>query len=190
MKLTPLGIEGAWLAESPVWIDERGFFREWFKAEDILSATGIDFSIQQANISQSQHGVIRGIHYSLAPQGQAKWVTCVQGSILDVVVDIRPTSTTYKQHVFVDLNGNAGRALLIGSGLGHGFLALEDNTLISYMLTSAYSPEFEFEIQPTDPELNIDWNLQLIGGASVVVSEKDAQAPSLAERLAEGKLPK
>ena len=99
MKLTPLGIEGAWLAESPVWSDERGFFREWFKAEDILSATGIDFSIQQANISQSQHGVIRGIHYSLAPQGQAKWVTCVQGSILDVVVDIRPTSTTYKQHV-------------------------------------------------------------------------------------------
>ena len=190
MKLTPLDIDGVWLAESPVWSDDRGFFREWFKSEDVKAATGIDFSIQQANISQSQRGVIRGIHYSLAPQGQAKWVTCVQGSILDVVVDIRPKSPTYKKHIVVDLQGNEGRALLIGPGLGHGFLALEDNTSISYLLSSPYSPDVEYEIQPTDPELNIDWHLQLIGGVGVVISDKDAQAPTLAERLAEGKLPK
>ena len=73
--------------------------------------------------------------------------------------------------------------------MGHGFIALEDNTSISYLLSSPYSPEFEFEIQPTDPELNIDWHLQLIGGVGVVISSKDAQAPTLAERLAEGKLP-
>ena len=190
MKLTPLGIDGVWLAESPVWSDDRGFFREWFKSEDVLATTGINFSIQQANISQSQRGVIRGIHYSLAPQGQAKWVTCVQGSILDVVVDIRPKSPTYKKYIVVDLQGNEGRALLIGQGLGHGFLALEDNTSISYLLSSPYSPDVEFEIQPTDPELNIDWHLQLIGGVGVVISDKDAQAPTLAERFAEGKLPK
>ena len=190
MKLTPLEIEGAWLAESPVWSDERGSFREWFKAEDVKAVTGYDFSIQQANISQSQRGVIRGIHYSLAPQGQAKWVTCVQGSIIDVVVDIRPKSPTYKKYIAVDLQGNEGRALLIGPGLGHGFIALEDNTSISYLLSSPYSPEFEFEIKPTDPELNIDWHLQLIGGVGVVISSKDAQAPTLAERFAEGKLPK
>jgi dTDP-4-dehydrorhamnose 3,5-epimerase len=190
MKLTPLGIEGAWIAESPVWSDERGFFREWFKSGDIKADTGIDFSIQQANISQSQRGVIRGIHYSLASQGQAKWVTCVIGSILDVVVDIRPNSPTYKKYVAVELKGNEGRALLIGAGLGHGFLALEDNTTISYLLSSPYSPEFELEIQPTDPEINIDWHLSLIGGVGVIVSPKDAQAPTLAERLAEGKLPK
>jgi len=190
MELTPLGIEGVWLAESPVWSDDRGFFREWFKSADVKAATGIDFYIQQANISQSQRGVIRGIHYSLAPQGQAKWVTCVSGSILDVVVDIRPNSPTYKKYVSVDFKGNEGRAILIGAGLGHGFLALEDNTTISYLLSSPYLPEFEFEIQPTDPEINIDWHLNSIGGVGVVVSPKDAQAPTLAERLAEGKLPK
>jgi dTDP-4-dehydrorhamnose 3,5-epimerase len=190
MKLTPLEIEGAWLAESPVWSDARGFFREWFKAEDVKAVTGFDFSIQQANISQSQRGVIRGIHYSLAPQGQAKWVTCVQGSIIDVIVDIRPKSPTYKKYIVVDLQGNEGRALLIGPGLGHGFIALEDNTFISYLLSSPYSPEFEFEIKPTDPEINIDWQLQLIGGVDIVISSKDAQAPTLAEQFAEGKLPK
>lgn len=190
MKFTPLGIEGAWLAESPIWSDERGFFRQWFKSEDVLASTGIDFETQQANISQSQRGVIRGIHYSLAPQGQAKWITCVQGSLLDVVVDIRPNSSTYKKYVVVDLKGNEGRAILIGAGLGHGFLALEDNTIISYLLSSTYSPEFEFEIKPTDADLNINWHLELIGDVGVVVSPKDAQAPTLAERLAEGKLPK
>lgn len=190
MKLRPLGIEGVWLAESPVWSDERGFFREWFKSERVKATTGIDFSVQQANISQSQRGVIRGIHYSLAPQGQSKWVTCVQGSILDVVVDIRPKSPTYKKYIVVNLQGNEGRALLIGSGLGHGFLTLEDNTSISYLLSSPYSPEFEFEIQPTDPELNIDWHLQLIGDTSVIISDKDAQAPTLAELIGQGKLPK
>jgi len=189
MEIKPLGIEGVWLAESPVWSDDRGYFREWFKSEDVLAATGIDFVIKQGNISQSQRGVIRGIHYSLAPQGQAKWVTCVQGSILDVVVDIRPSSPTYKKYELVDLKGNDGRSLLIGAGLGHGFLALEDNTAISYLLSSPYSPEFEFEIQPTDPELNINWYLELIGGAGIVVSPKDAQAPTLADRLTEGKLP-
>lgn len=189
MEFIPLSIKGAWLAESPVWSDDRGFFREWFKSEDVLVATGIDFAIQQANISQSQRGVIRGIHYSLAPQGQAKWVTCVNGSIRDVIVDIRPSSPTFKKNIIIDLKGNEGRALLIGAGLGHGFLALEDNTTISYLLSSAYSPEFEFEIQPTDPELNINWQLELIGDIGVVVSSKDAQAPTLAERLAEGKLP-
>jgi dTDP-4-dehydrorhamnose 3,5-epimerase len=190
MELTPLGIEGAWLAESPIWSDNRGFFREWFKSEDIYSTTGIAFSIQQANISCSQRGVIRGIHYSLAPDGQAKWVTCVQGSILDVVVDIRPNSATFKKFEVIALKGNEGRSVLISPGLGHGFLSLEDNTSISYLLSSPYSPDFEYEIQPNDPELSIDWHLELIGGLGVVVSPKDEQAPTLAERLAEGKLPK
>lgn len=189
MKLLPLGIEGVWLAESPVWSDDRGFFREWFKSEDIYEATGIDFSIQQANISRSKRGVIRGIHYSLAPEGQAKWVTCVQGSILDVVVDIRPASTTFKKYEIVKLNGEEGRSLLIGAGLGHGFLTLEENTTISYLLSSPYSPNFEYEIQPTDPELSIDWHLELIGGHEVVISPKDTQAQTLREMQTSGKLP-
>lgn len=189
MELTPLGIEGAWLAQSPVWSDERGFFREWFKSEDIKNVTGIDFFIQQANISLSHRGVIRGIHYSLAPEGQSKWVTCVRGSILDVVVDIRPDSPTFKQCEFVKLNGNEGKALFIGAGLGHGFLSLEDDTTISYLLSSPYSPKFEYEILPNDPELDINWHLELLGGDGAIISNKDASAPTLAEQLANKKLP-
>jgi dTDP-4-dehydrorhamnose 3,5-epimerase len=186
MKLTPLGFDGAWLAESPVWSDPRGFFREWFKSEDIFAGTGINFSIQQANISQSQRGVIRGIHYSLAPQGQAKWVTCVDGSIRDVIVDIRPSSPTFRKSVFVELNGLDGRAVLIGPGLGHGFASLADSSTIAYLLSSPYSPTEEFEINPMDPDLGINWGVAL---AEVSLSEKDKLAPSIAERHGQGKLP-
>lgn len=189
MKLTPLGIEGAWLAESPMLIDERGFFREWFKAEEVLTASGVEFEIQQANISQSQRGVIRGIHYSLVPQGQAKWVTCASGHVLDVIVDLRPRSATFKKVVQVDLRGEEARALLIGTGLGHGFLALEDNSVLTYLLSSPYSPQDEYEINPMDSDLNIDWPLGLVGETGLIISYKDAQAPSLAQRMLDGKLP-
>jgi len=189
MQLTPLGIEGAWLAESPIWADERGFFREWFKRQDVLEVTGIDFSSQQANVSRSNRGVIRGIHYSLAPEGQAKWVTCISGAILDVIVDIRPGSPTFGKVEYVDLRGDEGRAVLIDRGLGHGFISLEDETFVSYLLSSPYKPEFEFEIQPTDPELGINWHLELIGGVGFVTSAKDAQAPTLEERRTEKRLP-
>ncbi|CAB4334874.1 MAG: dTDP-4-dehydrorhamnose 3,5-epimerase [Actinobacteria bacterium] len=185
MKLTPLGIEGAWLAESPIWSDERGFFREWFKAEDVLAATGIDFAIQQANISQSQRGVIRGIHYSIAPQGQAKWITCVSGSIRDVIVDIRPSSPTFGKSVLVDLEALDGKAVLIGAGLGHGFASIAPSSTIAYLLSSPYSPSEEFEINPLDSELGIDWGVDLF---EVSLSEKDKAAPSLAVRVKEGKL--
>ena len=187
MKLTPLGIDGAWVAESPVWSDDRGFFREWFKSEEVLVATRINFSIQQANISQSQRGVIRGIHYSLAPQGQAKWVTCVNGSIRDVIVDIRPSSPTFGKSVLVDLDGLDGRAVLISAGLGHGFASLAHSSTIAYLLSSPYSPTEEFEINPMDQELGIDWG---VDSAEVSLSDKDKAAPSLAERHKEGNLPK
>jgi dTDP-4-dehydrorhamnose 3,5-epimerase len=190
MRLEPLEIEGAWIAESTVWTDDRGSFREWFKASDVVNATGIYFSVEQANLSHSNQGVIRGIHYSLAPMGQSKWVTCIQGSILDVIIDIRPNSPTYRKYQILKLTSNEGRAVLIGNGLGHGFIALEENTLVSYLLSSPYAPEFEFEIHPTDSELNIDWQLELIGGRGTIISTKDANAPTLAERLAQGKLPK
>ena len=186
MELKPLGIEGAWLAESPVWSDERGFFREWFKSKDVKAATGIDFSIQQANISQSQRGVIRGIHYSLAPQGQAKWITCINGSIRDLIVDIRPSSPTFGKSVHCDLDGQDGKAILIGAGLGHGFASLAHSSTIAYLLSSTYSPADEFEINPLDQALGIDWGVDL---AEVSLSEKDKLAPSLTERHKEGKLP-
>ena len=186
MKLTPLGIDGAWLAESPVWSDDRGFLREWFKSEDVKAATGRNYGIEQANISISSRGTLRGIHYSIAPRGQAKWITCVSGSIQDVIVDIRPESKTFGQWIDVELEGDSGKAVLISARLGHGFLALEDNTAVAYLVSTPFSPTDEFEINPLDIEIAIDWHMDL---SELEISEKDKNAPSLAERLAEGKLP-
>ena len=187
MKLSPLGVEGAWLAESPIWKDDRGFFREWFKAEDVHRETGVDFSIQQANVSKSQRGVIRGIHYSIAPRGQAKWITCVAGSIQDVIVDIRPESRTFGRWIDVELKGDSGKAVFISKGLGHGFLAMEDDTVVTYLVSTPFSREDEFEINPLDVEIGINWRLD---STLLKISEKDQVAPSLSARLADGKLPK
>lgn len=187
MKLTPLEIDGVWLAESPIWSDDRGFFREWFKSEGLKAATGREFGIEQANISLSSAGTLRGIHYSIAPRGQAKWVTCVSGSIQDVIVDIRPDSKTFGQWIDVELKGDSGKAVLISEGLGHGFLALEDNTTVAYLVSTPFSPTDEFEINPLDENIGIKWVMDL---SSLKISEKDKTAPTLVERLAEGKLPK
>jgi dTDP-4-dehydrorhamnose 3,5-epimerase len=187
MELKPLGIDGAWLASSPVWADARGSFREWFKSADIKAATGHEFDVQQANISVSARGVTRGIHYSLAAVGQAKWVTCVTGAIRDVIVDIRPESATYGKHVVVDLVGGDGQVVLIGVGLGHGFVSLQNDSVVAYLVSSPFSPTEEFEINPLDPAIGIDWGMP---ADELLLSPKDAAAPSLAERLAVGKLPK
>jgi dTDP-4-dehydrorhamnose 3,5-epimerase len=186
MKLTPLGIDGAWLAESPVWSDDRGFFREWFKSEDIKKETGRDFGIEQANISLSSRGTLRGIHYSVAPRGQAKWITCVAGSIKDVIVDIRPDSKSFGQWIEVELRGDSGKAVLISEGLGHGFLALEDNTAVAYLVSTPFSPTHEYEINPLDEQIGIQWGMET---SDLKISDKDMKAPTLAEQLAKGNLP-
>ena len=187
LKLTPLSIEGAWLVESPVWSDDRGFFREWFKSQDVKNAVGRDFGIAQANISLSSKGTLRGIHYSMATGGQGKWITCVSGSIKDVIVDIRQDSKTFGQWIEVELSGDTGKAVFISEGLGHGFVALEDNTAVAYLVSTPFSPSDEFEIYPLDNEIGIKWGMDL---SELKISTKDKNAPSLAERLAEGKLPK
>jgi len=186
MNLTPLGIDEVWLAESPIWSDDRGFFREWFKSEDIRHATGKDFGIEQANISLSSRGTLRGIHYSIAPRGQAKWITCVAGAIKDVIVDIRPESQTFGQWIEVELSGNSGKAVFISEGLGHGFVALQDNTAVAYLVSTPFSPTDEFGINPLDEKVGINWGMDM---SQLKISEKDKKAPTLIERLAEGKLP-
>jgi dTDP-4-dehydrorhamnose 3,5-epimerase len=148
--------------------------------------TGSEFNGQQANISTSARGVLRGIHYSLAKAGQAKWVTCVNGSIKDVIVDIRTESTTFGKHIEVDLESGDGKAVLIGKGLGHGFVSLENDTAVAYLVSSPFSPTEEFEINPLDPAIGIDWGLDL---EDLLLSPKDSVAPTLAERAIQGKLP-
>lgn len=186
MNLIPLGIEGAWLAESTVWKDDRGFFREWFKLESVKSITGRNFGIEQANISISSKGTLRGIHYSLAPQGQAKWVTCISGSLQDVIVDIRPGSPTFGKWIDVELCGDSGKNVFIGEGLGHGFNALEDNTAVAYLVSTPFSSTQEFAIHPLDEKIGINWKTPLI---DLKISDKDQNAPTLAELFIERKLP-
>ena len=187
MEFTPLGIEGAWLAQSSVWSDDRGFFREWFKSERIEQILGRDFKVEQANISSSTKGTVRGIHYSLAAKGQAKWVTCVSGLIKDVIVDIRPNSKTYGKWIEVELSGTSGNAVMIGEGLGHGFISLADVSTVAYLVSSPFSPSEEFEINPLDEEIAINWGLPI---SELKISDKDKKAPELKLRLKEGKLPK
>jgi dTDP-4-dehydrorhamnose 3,5-epimerase len=185
MKLTPLGIDGAWLAESPVWSDDRGYFREWFKSADFKKATGRDFGFEQANISVSSQGTLRGIHFSNNSRGQAKWITCVTGSIWDVIVDIRPNSPTFKKWIAVELKSTHGEAVFISEGLGHGFLALEDMTSVAYLVSTPYSPPDEHEINPLDEVLGIEWPIPV---SQLKISTKDSAAPTLNQVLALGKL--
>ena len=187
MKSTPLEIDGVWLIESPVFRDERGLFREWFKLEAVEEFVGRKFEIAQANVSLSSKGTLRGIHYSMAPKGQAKWVTCVAGSIKDVIVDIRPSSSTFGKWIEVELSGDTGKAVFISEGLGHGFLALEDNTVVSYLVSTAFSAAVEYEINPLDQKIGINWGITL---DLMKISEKDRMAPSLSGQLELGNLPK
>jgi dTDP-4-dehydrorhamnose 3,5-epimerase len=173
-KFTPLKIEGAWLIESEVHTDIRGYFREWFRGDELERETGIKFNPIQANLSRSSRGVIRGIHFSNAKAGQAKFITCITGRIMDVVVDVRPTSATFMKWDAVDLYPNSGRSLFIAGNLGHAFQALEDETAIAYLLSSNYSPENELAINPLDSDLAIRWAI-----SSPLLSAKDSSASGL-----------
>jgi len=174
MKITPLGIEGAWLLESPVHPDDRGVFREWFKL-DGLKDNGLPiFKVKQANTSISAVGVIRGIHFSNVQNGQAKIVTCTFGSVLDVIVDLRPESHSFGSHIQIRLSALEGKSIYISKGLGHAFQSLEDNSTISYLLDKEYNPEEEFGITPLDSNLNISWNK-----SGLTISKKDTDAPTM-----------
>lgn len=185
MKFEKMGIEGAWITYSQSHDDERGSFKEWFRSDKSLSETNFDFDVKQSNASTSKRGVIRGIHYSLHPSGQWKWITCVSGSVFDVVVDIRPDSPTFKSVKQVNLTEHNGLGVLIQESLGHAFQAQSENAIVVYNLNSVYAPEFEYEINPLDAELGIDWPI-----SESIISTKDFSAPSLAQRGSELKLPK
>jgi dTDP-4-dehydrorhamnose 3,5-epimerase len=150
----------------------------------VKAATGRVFEIEQANISFSSAGTLRGIHYSIAPKGQAKWITCVSGSIQDVIVDIRPDSKTFGQWFDVELKGDS---VFISEGLGHGFLALDDNTAVVYLMSTPYSPADEFGINPLDEDIGIKWRVNV---EELLISKKDFIAPSLENMLKNGTLPK
>ena len=184
MNLRELDIAGLYVAESRVFGDDRGYFREWFKLSDFESV-GLSFSTEQSNLSLSTRNVVRGLHYSMAPRGQAKVVTCVYGTLDDVIVDIRVGSPTFGAVVTVSLAADQGTTVVLPAGVAHGFCVTSDTAALSYLLSSPYDAPYELEINPLDPEIKVPWALS----GEAILSEKDVAAPSLAQRQAAGELP-
>ena len=184
MKAQPLKIPGSWKIEFQKFDDNRGFFYESFKEEDFKKLIGRNLNIKQTNTSSSSKGSVRGIHYALVPPSQAKLVQCQRGSIKDYVIDIRIGSPTFGQFEEIELSENSASAIFIEEGLAHAFVALENQTVVTYFVTEKYNPEREKGINPFDKTLNVKWpDLELI------LSEKDKQAISLEEAKNQGLLP-
>jgi dTDP-4-dehydrorhamnose 3,5-epimerase len=181
----PLDIDGAWVYTPRVHADERGSFLEWFQGDVFQSQAGYCLPVAQANCSVSRRGVIRGIHFADVPPGQAKYVTCVSGTVIDVVVDLRTGSPSFGRWAAVELDDRARRAVFISEGLGHAFAARSEEATVMYLCSSPYQPAREHGIHPLDPELAIAWP----GDVEPILSGKDACAPSLAQARVAGLLP-
>ncbi len=185
MKIRPLTIEGAFEVTPVQHRDIRGSFLEWYRFDALAAAVGHPLDLAQANLSTSARDVVRGVHFADVPPGQAKYVTCVAGAVLDVVVDIRVGSPTFGAWDAVPLDDEDRRALYLAEGLGHAFCALTEGAVVAYLCSSTYRPGHEHGIDPLDPELGITWP-----AARPQLSTKDAGAPSLAEARAAGRLPR
>lgn len=183
--MEPLGIKGAYLVSPRVHGDARGSFHEWFRADALRERLGHDLRLEQANHSVSARGVLRGVHFADVPPGQAKYLSCVRGALLDVVVDLRVGSPTFGRSEAVRLDEENRRCLYLAEGLGHAFLALEDATTAIYLCSESYNPAREHGVHPLDPELGIAWP----DDVAPILSDKDAAAPTLAEARAAGLLP-
>ena len=181
MKAHPLRISGSWKIEFQKFEDNRGFFYESFKAEEFPKLIGRNFDIKQTNTSSSSKGSVRGIHYALVPPSQAKLVQCQRGSIKDYVIDIRIGSPTFGQFEAIDLDEGSASAIFIEEGLAHAFVALENNTIVTYYVSEKYNPEREKGINPFDKTLNILWP-----EIDLVLSEKDKGAISLEQAKSQG----
>jgi dTDP-4-dehydrorhamnose 3,5-epimerase len=164
--------------------DERGVFLEFYRVESFLKARGHPLDVRQANCSISAAGVVRGIHFATVPPGQAKYVTCFHGAVLDVIVDLRVGSPTFGRWTGARLDDVERRAVYIAEGLGHAFMALTDRATVSYLCSEVYSPTREHGIHPLDPEIGVKWP----DGLAPVLSPKDDAAPSLSEARETGLL--
>lgn len=183
MEFRELKIAGAWEVTPRQFGDPRGMFLEWFRTERLAERVGHRLDLHQANLSVSAAGVVRGIHYADVPVGQAKYVTCARGAVLDVVVDLRRGSPTFGSWDTVLLDDVDRRAVYLPEGLGHGFCSLEDGSTVAYLCSSSYNPAREHGVHPYDSDLAIEWPTRGRDGSplDLQLSEKDAEAPALAE---------
>lgn len=174
MNYIKTDIEGLWIIEPRVFGDKRGYFFESFSLRDFEAHVGPIAFVQDNESLSERRGVLRGLHFQKGDQAQAKLLRVVQGSVLDVAVDIRPGSPTFGQHVSVVLSGENKRQFFIPRGFAHGFLVLEDHTIFQYKCDNFYAPESEGSYRWNDPAFAIDWG---ISPDEVILSEKDARAP-------------
>lgn len=191
MKIAPLGIAGAWQVHPVQHPDDRGVFLEWLRQDLLAEHIGHPLDVRQANCSTSRRGALRGVHFAEIPPGQAKYVTCVKGTVFDVVVDVRVGSPTYGAWEGILLDDVDRAAVYLAEGLGHGFMALSDDATVAYLCSAPYAPGREHGVHPLDPEVGIDWPLVGSDGAGLepILSPKDASLPSLREAETAGLLP-
>jgi dTDP-4-dehydrorhamnose 3,5-epimerase len=183
VKVRELGIPDAYEISTDVFPDDRGLFVNPFRAQALAEAIGRPLHVRQTNHSASKRGVVRGVHFSMLPPGQAKYVYVPRGAVLDIVVDIRIGSPTYGQHDVVRLDDRDFGAIYLSEGLGHCAVALEDDTVLSYLCSTEYDPGREKGVSPTDPALALPMP------ADALLSARDTGAPTLAEAAEQGLLP-
>ena len=172
MRVLETGLDGVVIIEPRVHGDERGFFQESWKASS-YGEFGLPSAFSQANISRSQEGVLRGLHYQFR-QPQGKLVSVLEGSIFDVAVDIRPGSLSYGRWAGVELNATSHRQLYVPEGFAHGFIVLSKSALFHYHCTTEYSPQYEVAIAWNDPDIGVKWPRE-----PKSISGKDREAPRL-----------
>ena len=178
MNITKTKLDGVVIVEPRVFGDHRGFFMESWSQKKFEDA-GLHYTFVQDNHSSSTvKGTLRGIHFQRGDMAQAKLVRCARGAVLDVAVDLRPNSPTYKQWVAVELSAENKKQLMIPRGFGHGFVTLTDDVEFLYKADNFYAPEADGSIRWNDPELNIDW-----GTDCPILSDKDANAPYLKDAV-------
>lgn len=186
MQVRELAVRDAYEFVPETFPDHRGLFVAPFQEAALVEVLGHPLRLAQTNHSVSRRGTIRGVHFADTPPGQAKYVYCPRGALLDVVVDVRTGSPTFGQWDAVRLDASGFHAVYLAEGLGHAFIALEDDTAMAYLCSTGYRPGGEHGISPLDPDLALPWP----AGVTPILSEKDSGAPSLAEAVATGLLPR
>lgn len=174
MKFTRLKIPDVILCEPQVFGDDRGHFAETFRQDKLNAFLGFKINFCQDNESKSSMGVLRGLHYQLAPHAQTKLVRVIQGSVLDVALDIRKSSPTFGQHVAVELTAENKKQLLVPRGFAHGFVVLSKEATFAYKVDNYYAPECDRGIAFNDKSLGIDWK---INSDILKLADKDLKNP-------------
>jgi len=180
MKFTIQSISGVILIEPTLYGDNRGYFIETHRQDLLEEALGYKVNFVQDNDSKSNKGVLRGLHYQIPPYTQAKLVRAIEGSVLDIVVDIRKSSPTFGQHVAIELTAENKHQIFIPQGFAHGFIVLSDSATFSYKVDNYYSPEHERGIAFDDKNLAINWRIPL---KDIELSNKDKAQPSLSDAI-------